>query len=69
MKTIPKKIKILCKKYHIRLSVKKKSKRVKKSLCVLLRELKKKIKNQKKSKKRSKFGEGEEPEKKSKCKK
>jgi hypothetical protein len=68
MTVVPKKIILLCKKYHVRLSVKRKNKRVKKTLCVLLKELKKKVKH-----KKHRFGEGEqvpqeEPVKKSKFK-
>jgi len=55
-KKIPKKIKVLCKRYRIRLSVKRGKKRVNKSLCVLLKQLKKKMKGTKRLRK-SRFGE------------
>jgi len=58
-KKIPKKIKNMCKKFNIRLTTKKGSKRIKKTMCVLLRELKKKVKGRK-----NKFGEGEKETKK-----
>jgi len=70
IKIIPKKVKILCKKYHIRLTTKKGSKRIKKNICILLRELKKKIKGTRSTKgtnfgkrrirQKRHFGEGEE---------
>ena len=67
IKKVSKNIKILCKKYSIRLTIKRGSKRIKKSLCILLRELKKKIKGTKSTKRsnfgkrrRRRFGEGEE---------
>ena len=48
---IPKKIKLLCKKYHIRLSIKRGSKRVYKKLSVILKQLKRKIRKVKKVRK------------------
>ena len=53
LKKIPKKIKALCKKHHVRLTYKKNGKKNKKTICVLLKELKVKVKKSKKSK----FGE------------
>ena len=50
----------MCKKFKVHLTFKKKGKKIKKTLCVLLRELKKKIKKSKFGK--SKFG-GEVPKK------
>ena len=64
-KVIPKKVKILCKKYHIRLTTKKGSKKIKKSICILLRELKKKTRSTKGTsfgkRQRRRFGDDEKP--------
>jgi hypothetical protein len=64
-KKIPKNIKTLCKKYSIRLTIKRGPKRIKKSLSVLLKEIKKKMKGTKGThfgkRRRRRFGEGEQP--------
>jgi hypothetical protein len=64
VKKIPKNVKTLCKKYSIRLTIKRGPKRIKKTLCVLLKEIKKKMKGTKGThfgkRRRRRFGEGEE---------
>jgi len=63
VKKIPKNVKTLCKKYSIRLTIKRGQKRIKKSVCVLLKEIKKKMKGTKGTqfgkRRRRRFGEGE----------